>query len=63
MIQYPNKEYRMIRTAECVTPKHPDKMCDRIADAILTEAIKQDQNARTAIEVCAGHGSGMPWDG
>ena len=29
----------MIRTAECVTPKHPDKMCDRIADAILTEAI------------------------
>ena len=46
----------MIRTAECVTPKHPDKMCDRIADAILTEAIKQDQNARTAIEVCAGHG-------
>lgn len=46
----------MIRTAECVTPKHPDKLCDRIADAILTEAIKQDQNARTAIEVCAGHG-------
>ena len=46
----------MIRTAECVTPKHPDKMCDRIADAILTEAIKQDPNARTAIEVCAGHG-------
>ena len=41
MRQYPNKEYRMIRTAECVTPKHPDKMCDRIADAILTEAIKQ----------------------
>ena len=32
----------MIRTAECVTPKHPDKLCDRIADAILTEAIKQD---------------------
>jgi S-adenosylmethionine synthetase len=46
----------MIRTAECVTPKHPDKMCDRIADAILTEAIKQDPNARTAIEVCASHG-------
>ena len=41
----------MIRTAECVTPKHPDKLCDRIADAILTEAIKQDPNARTAIEV------------
>ena len=25
----------MIRTAECVSPKHPDKMCDRISDTIL----------------------------
>jgi len=25
----------MLRTAEFVTPMHPDKICDRIADAIL----------------------------
>jgi len=25
----------MLKTAEFVTPLHPDKICDRIADAIL----------------------------
>ena len=25
----------MIRTAECVSPMHPDKMCDRISDTLL----------------------------
>ena len=25
----------MIRTAECVSPLHPDKICDRISDIIL----------------------------
>ena len=34
-----------MRTAECVTPKHPDKLCDRIADAILTEAMSEDKQA------------------
>lgn len=46
----------MIRTAECVTPKHPDKMCDRISDAILDECLRQDPESRTAIEVMGGHG-------
>ena len=46
----------MQRTAEFVTPKHPDKMCDRIADAILDECLKQDSNSRCAIEVMGGHG-------
>lgn len=44
------------KTAECITPKHPDKICDRIADAILDECLKQDENSRVAIEVLGGHG-------
>lgn len=46
----------MQRTAEFVTPKHPDKMCDRIADAILDECLRQDPDSRCAIEVMGGHG-------
>ena len=45
----------MIRTAECVTPMHPDKMCDRISDAILDAALKGDPHSRTAIEAMGGH--------
>lgn len=44
------------RTAESVTPSHPDKMCDRISDAILDAALKVDPNARVAIETMGGHG-------
>ncbi len=47
----------MIRTAESVSPKHPDKVCDRIADAILDECLKQDMDTRSAIEVLGGHGT------
>jgi len=32
----------MVRTAEVVTPRHPDKICDRISDAILDGCLKQD---------------------
>jgi|1_EtaG_2_1085319.scaffolds.fasta_scaffold02065_7 S-adenosylmethionine synthetase len=46
----------MIRTAECVTPKHPDKICDRISDAILNECLEQDPESRVAVETCGGHG-------
>ncbi len=45
-----------MRTAECVTPMHPDKMCDRISDAILDECLRQDPDSRVAIEVMGGHG-------
>lgn len=38
-------------SSECVTNCHPDKMADRIADAILDEYLKKDENARTGIEV------------
>ena len=45
-----------IKTAECVTPKHPDKMCDQISDAILDAYLKVDPDARVAVETMGGHG-------
>lgn len=45
-----------MRTAECVTPKHPDKMCDQISDAILDVCLSTDPNSRVAIETMGGHG-------
>ena len=44
------------RTAESVSPKHPDKLCDQISDAILDAYFEQDPNARVAAEACGGHG-------
>lgn len=44
------------RTAESVSPKHPDKLCDQISDAILDAHLKQDPQARVAVETCGGHG-------
>src|SRR5574343_388934 len=43
-------------TAESVTPKHPDKVCDRVSDAILDECLKQDPESRVAVETMGGHG-------
>ncbi len=34
---------------------HPDKMCDRISDAILDAYLKEDKNSRCAVEVMGGH--------
>jgi len=45
-----------IRTCEFVSPKHPDKICDQIADSILDAYLEQDPNSRVAIEVMGGHG-------
>lgn len=45
-----------MRTAECVTPRHPDKMCDQISDAVLDWCLQRDPNARVAIEAMGGHG-------
>ena len=45
-----------LRTAESVSPKHPDKLCDQISDAILDAHLKQDKHARVAVDVCGGHG-------
>ena len=46
----------MIRTAECVSPMHPDKMCDRISDTLLDLYLEGDPNSRCAIETCGGLG-------
>ncbi len=42
-------------TIESVTEGHPDKLCDRISDAIVDEILKTDRNARCAIECCAAY--------
>lgn len=44
------------RTAEFVSPKHPDKICDFIADSILDGYLSKDPKARCALEVMGGHG-------
>jgi len=45
-----------MKTAEFVTPKHPDKMCDQISDAIVDFFIGKDKDARIAVEAMGGHG-------
>lgn len=45
-----------MKTAEFVTPKHPDKVCDRISDSVLDWALARDHKARVAIEAMGGHG-------
>ena len=45
-----------MKTAEFVSPKHPDKLCDRISDALLDLYLASDPNSRCAIETCGGHG-------
>jgi len=44
------------KTAESVSPKHPDKICDQISDAILDAHLAEDPDARVAVDVAGGHG-------
>ena len=44
----------MIRTTECVSPMHPDKMCDRISDTLLDLYLEGDPFSRCAIETMGG---------
>lgn len=44
------------KTAESVSPKHPDKLCDQISDAILDAYLADDPDARVAVETVGGHG-------
>jgi S-adenosylmethionine synthetase len=46
----------LYKTAESVSPKHPDKLCDQISDAILDAYLSQDPHARVAVEAVGGHG-------
>jgi S-adenosylmethionine synthetase len=41
----------MIHCAEAVLPGHPDKFCDRVADAIVAQALAADPAAFAQIEV------------
>ncbi len=43
-------------TSESVTEGHPDKICDKISDAILDECLRQDPNSRVACETCCTTG-------
>ena len=41
---------------EKVNPKHPDKLADRIAGALVDYAYSKEENPRIAVEVLLGHG-------
>lgn len=41
-------------TSESVCEGHPDKIADRISDAVLDEILRQDPHARTGIETIVG---------
>ena len=45
----------IIKTAEFVSPGHPDKRCDFIADSILDVYLAGDKKSRVAVEVMGGH--------
>lgn len=40
----------MVFTSEQVSCGHPDKICDQISDAIVTDCLKNDRNSRCGIE-------------
>jgi len=44
------------KTAEFVSPMHPDKICDYIADCILDSYLEIDKESRCAVEIMGGHG-------
>ena len=47
---------KILFTSESVTEGHPDKICDKISDAILDEMIAQDPESRVACETFATTG-------
>ena len=47
---------RKLLTSESVTEGHPDKVCDRISDAILDECLRQDKDSRVAVETVTSTG-------
>lgn len=44
------KNGKYLFTSESVTEGHPDKLCDKISDAVLDAIYKEDPNARVACE-------------
>ncbi len=49
----------MKKTVESVTAGNPDKVCDQIADAIVDEYLRRDQEARVDVSVLGSHGMFM----
>ncbi|MBR6338382.1 MAG: methionine adenosyltransferase [Ruminococcus sp.] len=47
---------RFLFTSESVTEGHPDKICDRVSDAILDAMLEQDPMSRVACETVATTG-------
>ena len=47
---------RKLFTSESVTEGHPDKICDKISDAILDECLRQDPASRVVCETCCTTG-------
>jgi S-adenosylmethionine synthetase len=45
-----------MKTAEFVTPKHVDKICDQISDFMVDYCISMDKHSRVAVETMGGHG-------
>ncbi len=43
-------------TSESVSEGHPDKLCDRVSDAVLDYLLREDENARVACETFATTG-------
>lgn len=50
-----NKKERLFMI-EKVNPKHPDKVADRIAGAVVDLAYKTEKDPKIAVEVLVGHG-------
>jgi len=44
---------RSLFTSECVTPGHPDKVCDQISDGVLDAVLAADPQGRVACETLA----------
>ncbi len=49
-------ENKKLFTSESVTEGHPDKVCDKISDAVLDDILAHDPDARVACECCAATG-------
>ena len=47
---------KFLFTSESVTEGHPDKVCDKISDAVLDNILAQDKNAHVACETTATTG-------
>lgn len=45
-----NNQVKNLFTSESVSEGHPDKICDRISDAILDACLEKDEYSRTAVE-------------